>query len=115
MTRRGSWLIDQVIAIQDSSPPEKVAESLRRIRDLLFSSERIEKKQGWPRVFTTGVVPGQIELMIQARVLSPDAESFLAERETVLLPVLSMASELGIEPAVLIGAAERQLTHVLRH
>ncbi|PZQ46379.1 MAG: hypothetical protein DI556_20555 [Rhodovulum sulfidophilum] len=105
-TMRESWLLDQTIAIRDSTPPELVRELLRRIRAELDENPRIERAEGWPRVFVTGMIPGRIELRIQARVPGTDAPAFLAEQERILLFVLSVTRELAIELAAPVPLAE---------
>ncbi|WP_116130999.1 mechanosensitive ion channel family protein [Tropicimonas sp. IMCC34043] len=98
-TQRDGCYLDLTLAVKDSSAPETIERLLVQVRALFEASDLIEKKEGWPRIYAVDVLPGQIRVRLQARVQTVDFHVFLAEQERILLSVLGMMRELGIELA----------------
>jgi MscS family membrane protein len=92
--------LDQTIPIRGDSAPDRIQTFLLDARAIVAARHLIEKEEGWPRVNVIGTLPGRIQISLQARVLTADYNLFLREQEAILLSLLGLMRELGIELAV---------------
>lgn len=96
---RDTCFLDQQLAVSGRSDPHRIRQLLQEGRALLETRDLIEKAPGWPRLHVTDTAPGRINLRVQARILTNEYHVFLAEQDLIILSVLSLMHDLGLELA----------------
>lgn len=90
-------LSNSTIKISDQTPPAKVSEFVNRIRKVLTESPEV-RSDNW-HVYLQRIDAGSLEIFVYYYLDATGWAEFLKEQEKILLEIMSIADELGVEIA----------------
>lgn len=104
-TRRNKCLFVHTIALDATTPADRIRALLDRLHSIMMSEELVEQAGGSPRIRCVSVAMGRIDVEIRAYVLTKDYTVFLGIQESLLLQVIEAMEALEVKIAHPLMAA----------
>ncbi len=104
-TRRNKCLFVHTIALDATTPVDRIRALLDRLHSIMMSEELVEQAGGSPRIRCVSVAMGRIDVEIRAYVLTKDYTVFLGIQESLLLQVIEAMEALEVKIAHPLMAA----------